>query len=127
MPAISPGGVVAPGIVGPSSGYPEYGVGGGTPGNPTGWNIVVANNATEKMQFAQNGYLVWFTTRAAAQAEISSESSAFGSGQPQNAIPGLTDIGDFFHRLTEGSTWVRVGETVVGVIILYAGIRAVAH
>jgi hypothetical protein len=41
-----------------------------------------------------------------------------------NAIPGVTDIGDFFHRLTEGSTWVRVGEVIFGGIILWAGVKA---
>jgi hypothetical protein len=41
-----------------------------------------------------------------------------------NAIPGVSDIGDLAHRLTEASTWVRVGEVAVGVIILWAGIRA---
>jgi len=42
----------------------------------------------------------------------------------ENAIPGVTDIGDFFHRLTEGSTWVRVGEVIFGGIILWSGIKA---
>jgi hypothetical protein len=41
-----------------------------------------------------------------------------------NAIPGVSDIGDLAHRLTESSTWVRVGEVAVGAIILWAGIRA---
>jgi hypothetical protein len=40
---------------------------------------------------------------------------------------GLNDIGDFFHRLTEGSTWTRVGEVVLGGILLYAGIRALTR
>jgi hypothetical protein len=124
--AVPPGQPVAPGIVGPSSGYPEYGVGGGTPGNSSGWNVVTANNAAQKMQYAGEGYLVWFTSMSAAQNFVSSESSAFGSGEPQNAIPGLTDIGDFFHRLTEGSTWTRVGEVLVGGILLYAGVRALS-
>jgi hypothetical protein len=127
MANVPAGQPIAPGIVGASSGYPEYGVGGGTPGSATGWNIVTANNATDKMQFASQGYLVWFTSMSAAQNFVSSESSLVGSGNvpnPANAIPGLTDIGDFFHRLTEGSTYVRIGEVVLGGILVYAGIRA---
>jgi hypothetical protein len=42
-------------------------------------------------------------------------------------ITGVADIGDFFHRLTEGSTWVRVGEVALGGILLFVGVRALAH
>ena len=42
----------------------------------------------------------------------------------ENAIPGVTDIGDFFHRLTEKQTWLRVGEVIFGGIILWAGVKA---
>ena len=48
----------------------------------------------------------------------------------QNAVPGaagIESVGDFFHRLTEAQTWVRVGEVALGGILLYAGIRALAH
>jgi hypothetical protein len=38
----------------------------------------------------------------------------------------LGEVGDFFHRITEGQTWVRVGEVALGGILLYAGIRALA-
>jgi hypothetical protein len=126
MPANPPGAPVAPGIVTPTSGYPEYGVGGGTPGNSAGWNIKVANNAAEKMSLAGQGYLIWFTTRSAAQNFVSSESSTFGSGNPPNPLAGVADIGDFFHRLTEGSTWTRVGEVILGGILIYAGVRALS-
>jgi hypothetical protein len=40
------------------------------------------------------------------------------------AIPGVKDIGDFFRRLTEGSTWVRVGEVAAGMLLLYIGLKA---
>lgn len=53
--------------------------------------------------------------------------SAGANAEPGVASPlaGLSDIGDFFHRLTESSTWIRVGEVLLGVILLYAGVRAV--
>lgn len=40
-------------------------------------------------------------------------------------IGGLSDIGDFFHRLTEKETWTRVAEVGIGVILLYVGLKAV--
>jgi hypothetical protein len=129
MPAVNPALPIAPGMVTPSSGYPEYGVGGGTPGSAAGWKIVTANDAQQKMTYASQGYLAWFTSLSAAQNFVSSESSLAGSGNvpnPANLIPGLTDIGDFFHRLTESSTWTRVGEVALGGILIYAGIRALA-
>lgn len=47
----------------------------------------------------------------------------------QNIVPGGTAIGaigDFFHRLTEGETWIRVGEVALGAILIYAGVRALS-
>ena len=39
----------------------------------------------------------------------------------------LASVGDFFHRLTESQTWIRVGEVVGGGIILFIGVRAMAQ
>jgi hypothetical protein len=38
----------------------------------------------------------------------------------------LASVGDFFHRLTESQTWIRVGEVIGGGIVLYVGLRALA-
>lgn len=74
-------------------------------------------------------------TEAQAAAAVSQEfpsgaapTTSLLGGEAQaatSAVPGLTDIGDFFHRLTEGSTWVRVGEFLFAGILLYVGIKAV--
>lgn len=123
MPAVPPGASIAPGIAQGNT-YPQYGVSGGTPGHAQGWKITVATNGGQKMQALQNGVSVWFQTRAAAQNYISEESSAFGSGTvPQ--LSGLAAIGDFFARLTEANTWVRVGEFLAGGVILYVGLKAI--
>lgn len=45
------------------------------------------------------------------------------SGAVSN-LGGLSAIGDFFNRLTQSNTWLRVGEVVVGVLILYIGLKA---
>jgi hypothetical protein len=42
-------------------------------------------------------------------------------------LAGVGAIGDFFNRLTQGNTWLRVGEVVVGLLILYIGLNAVAR
>jgi hypothetical protein len=125
MPGVSPISPGAPGTVAPTAGYPQYGVGGGTPGSSAGWNVIVAHNELEKASDEANGYLQWFGTNAAAKAFISSESSEAGSGG--NPLSGVDAIGDFFHRLTEKSTWTRVGEVAVGGILLYAGVRALSQ
>lgn len=44
-----------------------------------------------------------------------------------NPLHGLEAIGDFFQRLTQPATWVRVGEVALGGILIYAGVRALSH
>jgi hypothetical protein len=77
-------------------------------------------------------YLTRAIADAKANAQIAKGSSLPGSGLVKdvtNSLPfsGIDAIGDFFHRLTEKETWTRVGEVVVGGILLYAGIRALSH
>jgi len=110
------------GTVTNESQYPQWGVGGGTPGSSAGWKIVEAANETQKLSYANQGYLVWFSSKAAAQSFIGSESSPFESGEPQNVIPGLAQIGDFFGALTQSSTWIRVAKVIVGGVLLIIGL-----
>lgn len=44
---------------------------------------------------------------------------------PVDALTGINAIGDFFNRLTQSATWVRVGEVVAGGLLLYLGLKAV--
>lgn len=50
-----------------------------------------------------------------------------GSGITNTAgnLTGINAVGDFFSRLTEKGIWVRVGEVLAGVLILYVGLKAV--
>jgi hypothetical protein len=41
-----------------------------------------------------------------------------------SALGGINAIGDFFNRLTEKNTWLRVGEVVAGLLLLYIGLKA---
>lgn len=49
------------------------------------------------------------------------------NAQPSKPFSALQDIGNFFHVLSEGSTWTRVGEVLLGGILVYAGVRALTH
>jgi hypothetical protein len=41
-----------------------------------------------------------------------------------NPLTGVNAIGDLAQRLTQKSTWVRVGEFVAGGIMIYVGLKA---
>ena len=49
------------------------------------------------------------------------------STQPSNPLGGIAAVGDFFQRLTQAATWERVGEVLLGGILVYAGVRALTH
>jgi hypothetical protein len=79
-----------------------------------------------------------YSTEAEANANPNSvaiwQKAALNVLETESAVPSVTslipggselgDIGDFFHRLTESSTWIRVGEVIFGGIILWAGVKA---
>jgi len=53
--------------------------------------------------------------------------AASAAGTIGDPLDYLADVGDFFHRLTEAATWERAGEILVGVIILYIGIKSLSE
>lgn len=80
-----------------------------------------------------------YLSRAAAETAVGSSTGTSGTGPgianpnnkanqpPANPLGGLAGIGDFFGRLTEASTWVRVGEVVLGLILVAVGIARITH
>jgi hypothetical protein len=64
------------------------------------------------------------------------DAKAFAAKQPvQNAVhtagntvnsslTGINAVGDFFARLTEPNTWLRAGELLVGVVLVYVSARS---
>jgi len=46
----------------------------------------------------------------------------FGPGGPN--LGGIAAVGDFFNRLTQANTWIRVGEVLAGLLLLYIGVNA---
>lgn len=107
----------------------------------TGRTLIEYVQATSTQQAAETfpGSTVLgggYPTQAAAEAAFpqgSAGTTASSSGNPTvsnapvNPLGGLAGIGDFFGRLTEASTWVRVGEVVLGLVLLAVGIARITH
>ena len=47
-----------------------------------------------------------------------------GLGTGISNLGGINAIGDFFNRLTQPNTWIRVGEVAAGLLLLYLGLSA---
>lgn len=108
-----------------------------------GQKQIVYNNAPNKTAAAQDspGGVVLggpYLTEALAQKAFPQGSAGSvkpPAGEPPptqndqsiNPLSGLAAIGDFFRRLTEEQTWERVGEVILGGILIYAGVRALTH
>lgn len=103
--------------------FPQWGVGNPDGNlNSAGDVIAEAKNAAQKTQLANQGYLVWFATKAAAQDFISSETSALNGNLP-NPISGVTQ---FLGRLSQASTWVRVAEILIGAALIIVAVAKLA-
>jgi len=46
-------------------------------------------------------------------------------GRDVQNLGGINAIGDFFNRLTQKNTWVRVGEVVAGLLLVWIGLSAI--
>jgi hypothetical protein len=67
-----------------------------------------------------DGPFNWGEAKHAAEGgSVSGYGHGTGSGEG-----GLKAIGDFFQRLTQENTWIRVGEFAAGALLLYAGVKA---
>ena len=96
----------------------------GGPSQPSLYNIVQSSaKPTSQGQVVAGP----FATKAQAQAWITKTETDLpgahlaGLGAP-NPLSGLSSIGDFFSRLGEANTWIRVGEVVIGVILIAVGV-----
>lgn len=45
----------------------------------------------------------------------------------ENSIPGVQQIGSFFGALSQGSTWIRVAEGILGIILIAVGLARITH
>lgn len=53
-----------------------------------------------------------------AQNEAGSLPGQVAGGVASSGLPGLSQVGDFFSRLTEKSTWIRIGEVLLGAALI---------
>lgn len=70
-----------------------------------------------------------FQTQAEAEKEAQAvkqhDNNPFpGAGAASGLFGGIGALGDLAHRLTESSTWIRVGEFLAGAILLWVGLNA---
>lgn len=69
-----------------------------------------------------------FPTFAAAQQFAGSQTGSAASGDiakaAQAPLSGINAVGDFFQRLTQPATWIRVAEFLAGGLLLYLGASA---
>lgn len=68
-----------------------------------------------------------FKSKAQAQSEASAgkySPGVSGSGNESSAaqVPGIQQIGDFFSKLGNSNTWIRVGKVVIGAALIIVGI-----
>lgn len=96
----------------------------GGPRGPQQTNYVIEESATRPV----NTIAGPFASKADAQAWQTSANTAGNS--PGSAIGGAADaaglggISGFLSRLASANTWVRVGEVVIGLILLGIGLNA---
>src|ERR1700735_3795899 len=64
-----------------------------------------------------------YLTRAAAEAVLKPLYKASQAGHIPDPLSGVDAIGDFFSRLTEANTWIRVGEFAGGALLLHVGLQ----
>jgi len=83
----------------------------------TSWfvNAIIADYAAALKEQAQPG---------GKNANILNPGTALKAGESYvaNSIPGLATIGDFFGRLSQGTTWIRVGEVLLGALLIMSGV-----
>jgi len=85
-------------------------------------NIIEAANETQKLADMNKGYLDWFPSKAAASNAWKGMQGPLGKGSVPNPLAGLAAIGDFFQRLTQAGTWIRVGQVLLGAALIIIGL-----
>lgn len=121
MAAAPTTGTIAPGIATTDT-YPQWSVGGGTPGSSAGWKIVEATTAAQKNTYAGEGYLVWFSSQGAAQSFLSTEESPIASGEPQGSLLGT--LAEFLGvgKISGTNLVIRAAKVLIGGVLLIVGI-----
>lgn len=101
------------------------------PGGP--WFVFGATGTIQRQSnplaaagLANSGW-TGFPTQALAKAFAShgvSGTAKHAATSIPNPLGGINAVGDFFNRLTQANTWVRVGEVAAGILLVYLGLNA---
>ena len=86
-------------------------------------NIQRQSNPLAAAGLANSGW-TGFPTQALAKAFASKGIAGSAKAAIPNPLGGVAAIGDFFNRLTQANTWVRVGEVAAGILLVYLGLNA---
>lgn len=79
--------------------------------------IADTSTAAQALAYAKAHYPTSTTpTTSSAQANANADQVVEG------AIPGLTQVGDFFGALTEKNLWIRAAKIVVGAVLIIIGL-----
>ena len=116
MPNVNPGTGAGAGR-GPNANpdkYPQWGVN-------QQFDIVQADNASDKQADLAKGYLVWFSSAGDAKNWIANQKNSFLSGN-WNPLAGIAGaITAFYHAITDGKMWRSVGWLLLGVTLMILG------
>src|SRR5271170_7895510 len=96
-------------------------------GSTTTWTTIHATSAGQVL-FLENSGLKYYPTQTAAQTQANAQNrnvNPTGTGAPPVTDPldYLKDIGNFFDKLTDPHTWLRLTEVLAGGMLLYLGIK----
>jgi len=99
------------GVVTNPNQFPQWGIGqiSGT------WKTIEAKTSAEKIADMNLGYLDWFTSQAAAQQQISSQTSALNGQIPV--------VGNWFDTFS----WMQAGEVLLGLVLIAVGVARLTH
>ena len=90
-----------------------------------GWHeLHISGNATEAQAAAEA--IREFPHGTAPTSSLTTGAANEVSHQTGIPVTGLNAIGDFFRRLTEGSTWIRVAEAILGLGLVIVGLAKLA-
>lgn len=81
-----------------------------------------AQSAIGNYQQATAGTPAGNATQAAKNTYHAAQAAASA-----NPLSGLAAIGDFFSRLSQANTWLRIGEGLLGIILIAVGLAKMTH
>ena len=95
---------------------------GGQPAHAGIWAVYGPYNDKASAQFALANSLYKQENPAWSKPGYSSRTPLIPQTGPLSGLSGAAAIGDFLSRLGQASTWLRVGEVVLGLVLIAIGV-----